>query len=101
MVLPKWGNSYALNRYLCQGEGEDPETLKSVLFDSKGNILNLVNVVTRKSPSRLDVSFITLKWDANVKSRQHEHNGTDQETVRICRRLSRNDYVQNNRPQLR
>jgi len=43
---------------------------------------------------------MTLKSDANVKSRQYEHNGSDQETVRICRQVSRNDYVQNNRPQL-
>jgi len=33
--------------------------------------------VTRKSPSRLDVGFITLKSDANIKSRQHAYNGSD------------------------
>jgi len=52
--------------------------------------------VTRNSPSRLDVGFITLKSGANVKSRQHESNGSDQQTVRV-----ENDYDQNNRPQLR
>ena len=57
--------------------------------------------MTRNSPSRLDVGFVTLKSDANAKSRQHEHNGSDQETVHICWQVSRNDYVQNNRPQLR
>jgi len=43
------------------------------------------SVVTSNSPSRLDVGFITLKSDANVKSRQHEYNGSDQERLRICR----------------
>jgi len=55
--------------------------------------------VTRNSPSRLDVGFITLKSDVYVKSRQREHNGSDQETVRICQQVSRNDHIQNNRQQ--
>jgi len=36
-----------------------------------------ITVVTRNSPLRLDVGFITLESDANVKSRQHEYNGSD------------------------
>jgi len=39
------------------------------------DMLKQACVVTRNSPSRLDVGFITLKSDANIKSRQHEHNG--------------------------
>jgi len=61
----------------------------------------LPTVVTRNSLSHLDVGFITLKSDANVKSMQHEHNSSDQEMVRICQQVNRNEYVQNNRPQLR
>ena len=38
--------------------------------------------MTRNSPSRLDVGFITLKSDAN---------GSDHKTVRTCRRVRRND----------